>query len=34
MAISFHYGDPADYDEWARLGGDGAEAWAYKTFHK
>ncbi|KAH9995649.1 GMC oxidoreductase [Russula compacta] len=30
----FHYGDPSDYDEWARLGGEGAESWAYKAFHK
>ncbi len=30
----FHYGNPSDYDEWARLGGEGAEAWAYKDFHK
>jgi choline dehydrogenase len=34
MNIRFHYGDPADYDEWARLGGEGAESWAYKEFHK
>ncbi|KAI0303567.1 GMC oxidoreductase [Multifurca ochricompacta] len=33
-ALIFHYGDPADYDEWARLGGEGAETWAYKDFHK
>lgn len=31
---SFHHGDPSDYDEWARLGGKGAEAWAYKDFRK
>lgn len=30
----FHYGNPSDYDEWARIGGEGAEAWAYKDFHK
>lgn len=30
----FHHGDPSDYDEWARLGGKGAEAWAYKDFRK
>ncbi|KAI9439766.1 GMC oxidoreductase [Lactarius indigo] len=30
----FHYGNPSDYDEWARLGGKGADAWAYKDFHK
>ncbi|KAH9052988.1 GMC oxidoreductase [Lactarius deliciosus] len=30
----FHYGNPSDYDEWARLGGEGADAWAYKDFHK
>ncbi|KAH9041610.1 GMC oxidoreductase [Lactarius pseudohatsudake] len=24
----FHYGNPSDYDEW------GADAWAYKDFHK
>ncbi|KAH9055222.1 GMC oxidoreductase [Lactarius vividus] len=30
----FHYGNPSDYDEWARLGGEGAEAWAYKDFHR
>jgi hypothetical protein len=34
IATSFHYGDPSDYDEWARLGGQGAEPWAYKEFHK
>jgi choline dehydrogenase len=32
--ISSHYGDPSDYDEWARLGGEGAESWAYKDFQK
>ncbi|KZV65546.1 GMC oxidoreductase [Peniophora sp. CONT] len=30
----FHYGDPADYDEWAKLGGPGAESYAYKDFRK
>ncbi|KAH8987121.1 GMC oxidoreductase [Lactarius hatsudake] len=30
----FHYGNPSDYDEWAHLGGEGADAWAYKDFHK
>ncbi|KAH9030564.1 GMC oxidoreductase [Lactarius hengduanensis] len=30
----FHYGNPSDYDEWVRLGGEGADAWAYKDFHK
>jgi len=32
-AQMFHYGDPTDYDEWAQLGGPGAESWAYKDFH-
>jgi choline dehydrogenase len=32
--VSSHYGDPSDYDEWARLGGEGAECWAYKDFQK
>jgi hypothetical protein len=32
--ISVHFGDPSDYDEMARLGGEGAESWAYKDFHK
>jgi hypothetical protein len=32
--ISSHFGDPSDYDEWARLSGEGAESWAYKDFHK
>ena len=32
--VSSHYGDPSDYDEWARLGGEGAESWAYKDFRK
>ncbi|KAI0027500.1 GMC oxidoreductase [Vararia minispora EC-137] len=30
----YHYGDPADYEEWARLGGPGAETWAYKGMSK
>ncbi|KAF8270546.1 alcohol oxidase [Lactarius quietus] len=30
----FHHGNPSDFDEWARLGGVGAEAWAYKDFRK
>ncbi|KAN0134588.1 hypothetical protein V8E53_007734 [Lactarius tabidus] len=30
----FHHGNPSDYDEWARLGGKDAEAWAYKDFRK
>lgn len=34
IVTSFHYGNPSDYDEWARLGGEGAESWAYKAFHK
>ncbi|KAH9960052.1 hypothetical protein BGW80DRAFT_1256339 [Lactifluus volemus] len=28
------YGNLSDYDEWARLGGKGAESWAYKDFHR
>ena len=32
--ISVHFGDPSDYDEMARLGGEGAESWAYEDFHK
>ncbi|KAI0052309.1 GMC oxidoreductase [Auriscalpium vulgare] len=30
----FHYGSPSDYDEWARLGGVGAQSWAYKNLKK
>lgn len=32
--FSCHHGDPSDFDEWARLAGEGAESWAYKDFHK
>lgn len=31
---SYHHGDPSDYDEWARLAGEGAESWEYKDFYK
>ncbi|TFK46071.1 alcohol oxidase [Heliocybe sulcata] len=30
----FQCGAPSDYDEWARLGGEGASSWAYKDFRR
>ncbi|KDQ57074.1 aryl-alcohol oxidase [Jaapia argillacea MUCL 33604] len=33
-AMMFQCGAPSDYDEWATLGGEGAESWGYKEFSK
>ena len=29
---SCHYGVASDYDEWAKIGGEGADRWAFSEF--
>lgn len=33
-AMMYQIGAPSDFDEWARLGGPGADAWKWSEFKK